>query len=219
VGSQLNFRDNSCASARLQVWLGKPPEIEGVGGPWFSSCGGDVSPLAIIQPSQLPRPGAIITVLLSAESQDAVSFALRWTALRRVSSSPGRLTDSVLEPGSGDGEGGVVAATGTGVGVADPACGFVCPGGSGFCVPAKLVCNGVNDCPPTTDAVTTSSIDETDESLALCSLPASPPVDWWPLVGGAAGAAGGIAVLLIVFVVVGRCRCCRQRPRHIDVPY
>ncbi|XP_049948096.1 uncharacterized protein LOC126456385 [Schistocerca serialis cubense] len=79
-------------------------------------------------------------------------------------------------------------------------CEFPCPGDAGYCIPARLVCNGVANCP----ANATLAAAQGDEGSALCTRPDAADVNWLA-VALSAGAAALLALAACVAIV---CRSC-----------
>nr|XP_003699829.1 PREDICTED: uncharacterized protein LOC100882792 [Megachile rotundata]XP_012144581.1 PREDICTED: uncharacterized protein LOC100882792 [Megachile rotundata] len=127
----------------------------------------------------------------------------------------------------------------------DEYCGFQCPGDAG-CIPARLLCNGVVNCPvPEHRSVfrntyngsgTLTKEEPNDESLETCGTDAlgnranvagsGNGVGSLASVVGSAGWAGaglgaGLAVLVALVCLITVCKICRRRatPRDIHVPY
>lgn len=125
-------------------------------------------------------------------------------------------------------------------------CGFQCPGDAG-CIPARLLCNGVVNCPmPEPRAVfrntnngsglLTVQEEPNDESVETCGADAvggrgnaagsGNGVGGLASVVGSAGWAGAglgasLAILLGLVCLITVCRVCKRRatPRNIHVPY
>ena len=128
----------------------------------------------------------------------------------------------------------------------DEYCGFQCPGDAG-CIPARLLCNGVVNCPlPESRSVFRNSYngsglltiaeEPNDESPELCGDDAlgnrgnvagsGNGVGNLASVVGSAGWAGaglgaGLAILVALICLITVCKICRRRatPRDIHVPY
>ncbi|XP_078035220.1 uncharacterized protein LOC144469145 [Augochlora pura] len=124
-------------------------------------------------------------------------------------------------------------------------CGFQCPGDVG-CIPARLVCNGVVNCPspePRSSLRKTNNVtglltieEPNDESSETCGADllgtrgnkagSGNGVGGLASVVGSAGWAGAglgaaLAVLLGLICLITVCKICRRRstPRNIHVPY
>ncbi|KAE8747044.1 hypothetical protein FOCC_FOCC006299 [Frankliniella occidentalis] len=201
---KLTFTTHSCSEARLQILLADIPGAE----PWFSSCGdgGEQRKLPILQTDQLEGP---VTVTLTASSPNAVAFNLRWTELQRGSAALGRLQAAgAAESPPGD------------LRVNDD-CAFMCPGTAGMCIPSRLVCNGVLNCPPpvpgVADAVVLSGeMATSDEDPAHCAPVRDDGYPRWTLYVGAASAA---LLALAALILLCRACCCCGKQRDIEVPY
>ncbi|KAJ1522918.1 hypothetical protein ONE63_002057 [Megalurothrips usitatus] len=200
---KLTFTTHSCSEARLQILLEDIPGAE----PWFSSCGdgGEQRKLPILQTDQLEGP---VTVTLTASSPNAVAFNLRWTELQRGSASLGRLQAA-----------GVSAAESPpDLRSNNDDCAFVCPGTGGMCIPAKLVCNGVLNCPPPVPGVVDAVVETatSDEDPAHCAPVRVDGYPRWTLYAGAASAA---VLALAALALLCKACCCCGKQRGIEVPY
>lgn len=82
----------------------------------------------------------------------------------------------------------------------DGGCEFQCPGEAGLCIPARLVCNGVINCPNVT-AHSGNII--SDESEEICKGDAIPEINLLYV------AVGIIPVVVMLFCICYcLCRCC-----------
>lgn len=95
----------------------------------------------------------------------------------------------------------------------------MCPGTAGMCIPARLVCNGVLNCPPPVPGVADSVAFDSatsDEDPSHCAPARQDGYPWWTLYVGAASAA---LLALAALVLLCRACCCCGKQRDIDVPY
>lgn len=90
-------------------------------------------------------------------------------------------------------------------------CDFLCPGDSGLCIPADLVCNGVVNCPGAKHNESGG-----DEGPDTCAARAEPPPANWTVVG--LGALGGALLALACLALACRlcCPCCSKSPDDTD---
>nr|CAD7266362.1 unnamed protein product [Timema shepardi] len=236
---KIKFASRACEDGRLELFLAGRVE------PFLSVCGENVSALKdmpILQAAELlPQAPTSVTTPTSFSSQSSMepptvkiqftgtvtparaAFKIAWTELFHLPrNADGTLmTSRLTEPGdSSVGTDGVEG------------CEFMCPGDSGLCIPLRLVCNGVINCPNVTAvAAAYSGVSEggqgtgegmvgvvgSDESPELCERAEADAVNWLAI---GLGAAGG-AVLAITCLVVLCRACCHKSASDddIDVPY
>nr|CAD7393309.1 unnamed protein product [Timema cristinae] len=236
---KIKFASRACEDGRLELFLAGRVE------PFLSVCGENVSALKdmpILQAAELlPQTPTSVTTPTSFSSQSSMepptvkiqfmgsvtparaAFKIAWTELFHLPrNADGTLmTSRLTEPGdSSVGTDGVEG------------CEFMCPGDSGLCIPLRLVCNGVINCPNVTAvAAAYSGVSEggqgtgegmvgvvgSDESPELCERAETDAVNWLAI---GLGAAGG-AVLAITCLVVLCRACCHKSASDddIDVPY
>ncbi|XP_049853177.1 cubilin-like isoform X1 [Schistocerca gregaria] len=218
---RMKLENGACDENRLEAF------VSGRAAPFLSICRENVAAasrelpiltaadLAASLPQRAP-PDAVPSVRLvfRASVWPAMpTFKIAWTELYRLPRNPdGTLATSRLTE----------AAAGS-----EP-CEFVCPGQSGLCIPMRLVCNGVVNCPsqagnasgigagaaagsaasPPEAGVAPAAAD--DESGEMCARQEAAPVNWLAVGLGAAG--GGVMAAACLAVL---CRaCCRKR--HAD---
>lgn len=240
---KIKFASRSCEDGKLEIFL--PGSVE----PFLGICGENVSyvremPIisaALIAPASHNAPGvdftqqqphpsdadhsddsewpAVIIQFTGSMAPARAAFKIAWTELYHLPrDASGVLNTQKLEE----------------------FCGFQCPGDAG-CIPARLLCNGVLNCPvpeprhPLGHLNLTDifSVEPNDESSEICGgvgghpgLIDSGSGDSLVNVVGSAGWAGAglgaaLAVLLGLACLVAACRTCRRRtrPRDIHVPY
>ena len=222
------FASRSCEDGKLEVHL----PVEGGGfaaEPFLAVCGENVSYVSnmpILSASQVAarepgQPAAVAIHFVGSMALARAEFKIAWTELYHLPrDAHGNLAHQRLED-----------------------CAFECPGGAG-CIPERLLCNGVVNCPrpaansTSSGAATQQPDDESAQTCARFRSPAEPGAKPSPdegtartlgdLVGtsnfGGAGLGVALAALLaFTFCVICICRfcCCRKRTssRNIHVSY
>ncbi|CAB3253101.1 unnamed protein product [Arctia plantaginis] len=144
----IKFASRHCEDGNIQIYL--PGRLD----PYLSVCGDNVSEtekMPILSAGELgfeslddplviekEKTRSIRIVFIGSASPARAAFKIAWTGLYHLpKNSDGtlmtsRLTDSELKP-SDSGQG----------------CDFICPG-EALCIPARLMCNGVVNCPNVT---------------------------------------------------------------------
>ncbi|KDR22186.1 Dorsal-ventral patterning protein tolloid, partial [Zootermopsis nevadensis] len=227
---KIKFASRTCEDGRLEFFLPSKPNE-----PFLSVCGENVSSLkqlpilSATELSMLPPPqtGATPTILPAAADAEAPSvkiqftssvsptrtaFKIAWTEMYHLPRNPdgtmmtSRLTESSSSSGSSDSAG---------------RCEFECPGDSGLCIPTRLVCNGVVNCPNVTlDTVEESGVTGSDESPELCERAEADAVNWLAI--GLGAAAGAVLAITCLVVLCRACLCHKRAGDHdddIDIPY
>lgn len=147
---KIKFASRHCDDGNIQIYL--PGRIE----PYLSVCGENVSlarELPILSAGELgfeslddplimekEKTRSIRIVFIGSASPARATFKIAWTGLYHLpknsdgSLMTSRLTDggNIRNPESREG------------------CDFICPGEEGLCIPARLICNGVVNCPNVT---------------------------------------------------------------------
>ncbi|XP_049853179.1 cubilin-like [Schistocerca gregaria] len=209
---KVKFASRSCEDGHLQLFL--PGKTE----PFLSVCGSNVSVLKEVP--IIPEADIMAAATEAAEAAGApasgagagadghlpavriefagsvwparTAFKIAWTELFHLPRNPdGSVAQAGLAPGD---------------------CAYLCPGEAGFCVPSRLVCNGVVNCPNVTGA-----LGPHDENPELCKLRGAEQVGWAAVAVGAACGA-----VLAVCCVAAVCHVCWWRSRlsgHVDLPY
>lgn len=199
---KVRFATRDCQDGRLEVYLPSRPEH-----PFLSICGHNVSnkdmpPITSLDLTPEPRAGymappSVVIQFIGAITPARAAFKIAWTELFHLPRNPdGTLMTSKLT------EDGVTMSQQTD-------CEFLCPGESGLCIPASLVCNGVVNCPGNgmkANVNGSTSLDSGDEALELCSARTETNNVNWVMIG--LGAAGGALFGLICLVLICRCCCC-----------
>ncbi|XP_067005559.2 uncharacterized protein [Anabrus simplex] len=228
---KIKFPSRSCEDGVLELYL--PGKIE----PYLSVCGENVSALkempilsaaelsAAVASSGEPTSEfpAVKIQFTSGVSPARAAFKIAWTELFHLPRNPDGtlMTSRLTEGGTTDGSG----ASSDGI----EGCEFLCPGDSGLCIPARLVCNGVINCPNVStvlgsatrtdapDSVPGALLGASDESQELCERTETDAVNWLAI---GLGAAGGAVLAVSCLVVLCRA-CCHKRAGDddIDVPY
>ncbi|KAK6623803.1 hypothetical protein RUM44_010659 [Polyplax serrata] len=192
------FTSRNCDDGKLRVYL--PSKVE----PILTVCGENVSALKdmpILTSMQLSQglseidQRAVFIEFEGSGTPARAAFKIAWTELFHVDRhSTGLLTSRLtkLEDGGDDG------------------CEFPCPGDSGLCIPLRLICNGVANCPNITGGPSG------DELPELCTATETEK-DNWLAVG--LGAAGAIGLAVICFVLLCRSCCNKRSADDIHVPY
>lgn len=207
------FASRSCEDGKLQIYL-PSSKIE----PYMSICGENVSyakEMPILSAAQIApaepgaRPGVTI-LFVGSMALARAEFKVAWTELYHLPrDSSGKLNAQKLED-----------------------CAFNCPGNAG-CIPQRLLCNGVVNCPKPNGGGNTSAPD--DESRETCGDRRSDfetsdgddsgksfigdLVDSTTWTG--TGLTAVLAALLVLFCFVCVCRMCGKSSssRDIHVPY
>jgi hypothetical protein len=235
---KIKFASRACEDGRLEFFLlSKPNE------PFLSVCGENVShlkQLPILSAAELsalpsPQPGVsppIVTATAGGEmpsvkiqftgrvSPIRTSFKIAWTEMYHLPRNPDgtMMTSKLTESGSLSGP-------------SDSAdvCEFECPGDSGLCIPKRLVCNGIANCPNVTlgaleegsgVGVSVGGVGGSDESPELCERSEADAVNWLAI--GLGAAAGSILAVSCVVVLCRVCFCHKRAVDHdddVDVPY
>lgn len=119
--------------------------LRGKSEPYLSVCGENVSAaleIPLLSAAELSPDGGepgVTVQFIGRTSPTRAVFKIAWTELLHLPRNrDGSLMTSRLT------EGGIMGDAGDG-------CEFTCPGDGGFCIPARLVCNGVVNCPNVTD--------------------------------------------------------------------
>lgn len=135
---RIKFTSRSCDDGIIDVF------IKGRVNPYLSICGENVSlakELPILSAAELSPDGgepAVTLQFIGRTSPTRAVFKIAWTELFHLPrNQDGSLMTSKLT------EGGSMEETVEG-------CDFLCPGEAGLCIPARLVCNGVINCPNVT---------------------------------------------------------------------
>ncbi|XP_015588729.1 uncharacterized protein LOC107264704 [Cephus cinctus] len=204
---KIKFASRSCEDGKLEIFL--PGQAE----PYRGICGENVSyvrEMPILAAEQLvpadttgAEPPAVIIQFTGSMAPARAAFKIAWTELYHLPrDGSGALNTQKLED-----------------------CGFQCPGEFG-CIPARLLCNGVVNCPTPAippGAYNLSILEPDDESVETCGGPVGAgsgsvvgPAGW-----AGAGLGAGLAMLLGLACLVAVCRICRRRnrSRDIHVPY
>ncbi|RZC41927.1 uncharacterized protein BDFB_008796, partial [Asbolus verrucosus] len=187
---RIKFSSKACDDGIVDIFL------KGRLDPYLSICGENVSlvkELPVLSAAELcpdgTDPGVTIQ-FIGRTSPTRAAFKIAWTELFHLPrNQDGSLMSSRLT------EGGTVEDNVEG-------CGFVCPGEAGLCIPARLVCNGVINCPNLTDYKGTAF---SDESAELCVSEHNSEINWI-YVGTA---IVSVLLLLCCFCVCLCRRCCR----------
>lgn len=193
---KLKFATRDCQDGRLDVFLPSKPDR-----PFLTICGHntsakDIPPLTSFDLTPESTHGHVaspsVRIQFTGSTTPArAAFKIAWTELFHLPRNPdGTLMTSRLTE---DGVAGSLQA--------DTDCGYVCPGESGLCIPAGLVCNGVVNCP---GAINGSLVG--DEALELCAARAEQGQASWLVLG--AGAGGGCLLAIACLVLLCRCCCC-----------
>lgn len=144
---RIKFASRHCDDGNIQIYL--PGRVE----PYLSVCGENVSlarELPILSAGELgfdilddplttdkEKTRAIRIVFIGSASPARATFKIAWTGLYHLpKNSDGTLMTSRLT----DGENIRNSDSREG-------CDFICPGDEGLCIPARLICNGVVNCP------------------------------------------------------------------------
>ncbi|XP_071052044.1 uncharacterized protein [Onthophagus taurus] len=175
--------------------------IKGQLNPYLSICGENVSlakELPVLTAEQLSpdgrEPGVIIQ-FIGTTSPTRAAFKIAWTELYHLprntdGSLSSKLLTSKLTEGGSFGDGMLEH------------CEFKCPGEAGLCIPARLVCNGVINCPNITGN-RVGDDEESDESEKLCRKEEVFEYNWLYI-----GIASIGSLVLLCCVCVCLCRRC-----------
>lgn len=145
----IKFASRHCDDGNIQIYL--PGRLE----PYYSVCGENVSlarELPILSAGELgfeslddplvmekEKTRSLRIVFIGSASPAGAAFKIAWTGLYHLpKNSDGSLMTSRLTDGSSK-------SSESGVG-----CDFICPGEEALCIPARLICNGVVNCPNVT---------------------------------------------------------------------
>ncbi|CAG9817898.1 unnamed protein product [Phaedon cochleariae] len=195
---RIKFASKSCDDGIVDILLKGRPE------PFLSICGENVSlakELPILSASELSPDGSEPSVTIQfvgRTSPTRAAFKVAWTEMFHLPRNvDGTLMSSRLTEGGHPDD------------VMGDGCEFACPGEKDLCIPARLVCNGVVNCPNVSDYKGTAFSDEATE---LCVKETTPEINWayvW--------AAAVATLLLTCFGCVCMCRrCCRYCCRDDD---
>lgn len=250
---KIKFASKNCEDGKLEMFL--PGQNE----PYISICGENITlakELPILSASELGMESienpttlnqedvrAIRIQFTSASSPTRATFKVVWTELFHLPrNSDGTLQTSRLVEGSSLDK--FTAEFGTDKRSLE-VCDFLCPGENGLCIPARLICNGVVNCPNVTnfDGISKASrearlqyIEENlkkigytgeltpkmlefgDESPEICDSRRENTImmNWAGIVFGAiAGLLLGIASLIVL------CRMCchKSSTNDLDLSY
>ncbi|VVC86579.1 unnamed protein product, partial [Leptidea sinapis] len=147
----IKFASRHCDDGNIQIFL--PGRIE----PYLSICGENVSlarELPILSAGELgfeslddplviekEKTRSIRIVFIGSASPARAAFKIAWTGLYHLpKNSDGSLMTSKLTDFS------------TGTTDSLNGCDFICPGEEALCIPARLICNGVVNCPNMTSS-------------------------------------------------------------------
>lgn len=221
---KIKFASRSCEDGKLEIFL-----PGNVAEPYLGICGENVSyvrEMPIISAAQIaPANGAggAGGVADGVEEQQQPAVIVQFTGTMAPARAAFKIAWTELYHLPRDGSGGL----NTQKQLED--CGFQCPGDTG-CIPARLLCNGVINCPSRGlplgigGAILNGSFYEPDdESPETCGGPINGngngivgPAGW-----AGAGLGAGLAILLGLACFIAVCRLCRgrSRSRDIHVPY
>ncbi|XP_019867043.1 uncharacterized protein LOC109596034 [Aethina tumida] len=187
---RIKFSSKSCDDGIVDIFL------KGRLDPYLSLCGENVSlakELPILSSAELSPDSSdpsITIQFIGRTSPTRAAFKIAWTELfhlpRNVDGSlmQSRLTDGGIAQDLVDG------------------CEFACPGEQGLCIPERLVCNGIVNCPNVTEYKGTAFSDEAPE---LCIKDSAPEINWIYV-----GVAFVSVIVLMCCCCVCICRrCCR----------
>ncbi|KAJ8980367.1 hypothetical protein NQ317_019008, partial [Molorchus minor] len=180
---RIKFSSKSCDDGIVDIFL------KGRLDPYLSLCGENVSlakELPILTSAELSPDGeetSITIQFIGRTSPTRAAFKIAWTEMFHLPRNvDGTLMSSMLIEG-----GNPEIASGND-------CEFPCPGEQGLCIPQRLVCNGVVNCPNISDYKGTSF---SDESADVCDKGKTAETINWVYVGVAV-----VSVLLLL------CCCC-----------
>ncbi|KAJ9589348.1 hypothetical protein L9F63_017453, partial [Diploptera punctata] len=227
---KIKFASRSCEDGRLEFFLPSKPNE-----PFLSVCGENVSSLKqlpILSAAELsalpPQQGASATTLPPASTAEQPSvkiqftgtvsparaaFKIAWTEMYHLprNADGTMMTSRLTEGGTSSGDGGTSGSSENVDG-----CEFICPGDSGLCIPARLVCNGVINCPNITlgneDGTSGTNIGS-DEAPELCERAETDAVNWLAI---GLGAAGGAILAISCLVILCRACFCHKRASDDD---
>lgn len=181
------FASKSCDDGIVDLFL------KGKSDPYLSICGENVTmikELPILSAAELmgndnSMEPSITIQFIGRTSPTRAAFKIAWTELFHLPrNQDGTLTSSRLTEGGGvDGE----------------ECEFTCPGDQG-CIPTRLVCNGIINCP---NATHIKDSELSDEAPELCRKETAPEVNIIVFYG-----IVGSVVLLICCCCIYLCRKC-----------
>lgn len=141
---RIKFASRHCDEGTVDIF------IRGRVDPYLSVCSENVSlakELPILSAAELsPDDGepSVTIQFVGSTSPTRAAFKIAWTELFHLPRNPdGSLMTSRLT------EGGTPSDSMEG-------CEFACPGDAGLCIPARLVCNGIVNCPNVTSKIGTS---------------------------------------------------------------
>ncbi|XP_050308010.1 uncharacterized protein LOC126744504 isoform X2 [Anthonomus grandis grandis] len=191
----IKFNSNSCDDGIVDIFL------RGRSDPFLSLCGENVSlakELPILSSGELSPDGtetSITIQFIGRSSPTRAAFKIAWTELFHLPRNiDGTLMTSKLT------EGGISAELGE--------CEFTCPGEQGLCIPARLVCNGVVNCPNVSDH---KGFFYNDESPDICTQVTTPKINWFYV-----GAATISVLLFMCGCCIFLCRKCYTDCSHRD---
>lgn len=137
---RIKFASRHCDEGSMEIYIRSRKE------PFLSVCSENVSlakELPIISAAELAPDDddpALTIQFIGSTTPTRAAFKIAWTELFHLPRNPdGTLMTSRLT------EGGAVSDN------LMEGCEFACPGDAGLCIPARLVCNGVTNCPNTTN--------------------------------------------------------------------
>ncbi|KAJ8912184.1 hypothetical protein NQ315_003788 [Exocentrus adspersus] len=188
---RIKFSSKACDDGIVDIFL------KGRLDPYLSFCGENVSlakTLPMLSSAELSPDDSdpsITIQFIGRTSPTRAAFKIVWTELLHLPrNEEGALMSSKLIEGGnpedplGDG------------------CDFTCPGEQGLCIPQRLVCNGVVNCPNVTD---TKGSPFSDESADVCVTETKDEINWIYV-----GVAFVSVLLLLCCCCVCICRrCCR----------
>lgn len=138
---RIKFSSKSCEDGVVEIFIRTRTE------PYLSVCGENVSlskELPILSAAELTPDGgepSVVVQFVGRTSPTRAAFKIAWTELFHLPRNvDGTLMTSRLT------EGGIASDVG-----AVEGCEFACPGEAGLCIPERLVCNGVVNCPNVTN--------------------------------------------------------------------
>lgn len=218
---RIKFASRHCDEGNVEIWVRSRPHE-----PFLSVCSENVSlikELPILSSAELAPEGEEPSVTIQFNGRNSPTrahFKIAWTELFHLPRNPdGTLMTSRL---TGEGNVAVEGVDSGGIGSGADGCEFACPGERDVCIPARLVCNGVPNCPN----VSLYSSVAGDEAPELClarreAAGSGFSLGWPPLAGWAALLAAATSCLAAVLCLACVCRlvCCRHRGKHRDLPH
>lgn len=205
----VRFVSKDCRDGTLNVFL--PSQTS----PHLTVCGHNVSALKTSSPiaatslrspalstSFTPAPHVRIQ-FIGPTTPAKAAFKIVWTELLHLPRNQDGtvMTSRLIEDGRDEND----------------KCEFLCPGDKGVCIPARLVCNGVVNCPGTVHKGNGSSFQSAgDEALELCATRLVGESANWRLIGLGACAGTLLALILLALIVRCCCRCCFKRADDDD---